>query len=185
MAHEWEPYTGGAPSPSPDYPQEIKSVEDCTMAVSSEDGAKTQEAAIPFALHGNGNVRDELYVYVDGTGKLVRRYPETLDPTRTVAEQALETPVETTLAADRVNSLFELRTHYGGTNITYASDNGVEPVVNFDYACALDAFVEYVKAQQGDTREMIYDMDDRLTQAEVTALEAAIDAQIAQAMMEV
>ena len=49
----------------------------------------------------------------------------------------------------------------------------------------MDAFVEYVKAQQGDTREMIYDMDDRLTQAEVTALEAAIDAQIAQAMMEV
>lgn len=25
-AHDWEPYTGGTPSPNPDYPQEIKSV---------------------------------------------------------------------------------------------------------------------------------------------------------------
>ena len=184
-AHSWEPYTGGMPSPSADYPQEIKSVEDCTMAVSSADGIKTQGAAIPVSLHGNGDVRDELYVYADGTGKLVRRYPETLDPTRTVAEQALETPVETTLTADQVNSLFELRTYYGGTNIAFESDNGVEPVVNFDYACALEAFVEYVKTQQGDTREMIYNMDDRLASVEVTALEAAIDTQIMAAMMEV
>ena len=181
----YEPYTGGKPSPSSDYPQEIKSVEDCTMAVSSADGIKTQGAAIPVSLHGNGDVRDELYVYADGTGKLVRRYPETLDPTRTVAEQALETPVETTLTADQVNSLFKLRTYYGGTNIAFESDNGVEPVVNFDYACAMEAFVEYVKTQQGDTREMIYNMDDRLASVEVTALEAAIDTQIMAAMMEV
>lgn len=185
MAHEWEPYTGGAPSPSPDYPQEIKSVESCSMTVSSTDGTQSRTAVIPVSMRGIGNIRDELYVYGDGTGKLVQRYPDTLDPTKTVAEQALEEAVETVLTAGQVQALFGLRTYYGGTNITYASDNGVEPVVNFDYACALDAFVEYVKAQQGDTREMIYDMDDRLTQAEVTALEAAIDAQIAQAMMEV
>lgn len=28
IAHPWEPYTGGIPSPNPDYPQEIKSVEE-------------------------------------------------------------------------------------------------------------------------------------------------------------
>ena len=185
VAHEWESYTGGAPSPSPDYPQEIRSVEGCTMSVSSADGTQVQEAAIPVTLRGIGDVRDELYAYKDGTGKLVRRYPETLDPTMTVADQALETPVETTLTAEQVKALYDLRTHYGGTEITFASDNGVEPVVNFDYACALDAFVEYVKSQQGDTREMIYDMNDRLTDAEITALETAIDTQIMAAMMEV
>jgi hypothetical protein len=32
-AHDYEPYTGGAPSPSPDYPQEIKSVVNPTVKV--------------------------------------------------------------------------------------------------------------------------------------------------------
>ncbi|MDY4509180.1 MAG: hypothetical protein SPD95_10735, partial [Candidatus Faecousia sp.] len=180
----YEPYTGGKPSPSSDYPQEIKSVEDCTMAVSSADGIKTQGAAIPVSLHGNGDVRDELYVYADGTGKLVRRYPETLDPTRTVAEQALETPVETTLTADQVNSLFGLRTYYGGTNIAFESDNGVEPVVNFDYACSLENFVEYIKAAQGDARKFIYDMEERMTDSEYVSALAYVNSEYAAAITE-
>lgn len=43
----WEPYTGGAPSPSPDYPQEIKSVGDSgTINVSLSDGG-SQSQTLP------------------------------------------------------------------------------------------------------------------------------------------
>lgn len=44
----WEPYTGGAPSPSPDYPQEIKSVgESGTINVSLSDGGN-QSQTLPI-----------------------------------------------------------------------------------------------------------------------------------------
>lgn len=183
-AHDWEPYTGGAPSPSPEYPQEIKSVENCSMTVSNADGTETQTAPIPVMLRGIGDVWDELNVYADGSGKLVRRYPEQLDPSRTVAEQALDVSVETVLTVEQVKALFDLRTYYGGTNITYESDNGVEPVVNFDYACALENFVEYIKAAQGDDRKFIYDMDERMTDAEYVAAMAYVNSEYASALAE-
>ena len=183
-AHSWEPYTGGMPSPSADYPQEIKSVESCSMTVSSTDGTQSRTAVIPVSLRGIGNIRDELYAYGDGTGKLVQRYPDTLDPTKTVAEQALEEAVETVLTAGQVQTLFGLRTYYGGTNVTFAGENSVEPVVNFDYACALDSFVEYIKAAQGDDRKFIYDMDERMADAEYTAAMAYVNAEYAAALTE-
>ena len=183
-AHDWEPYTGGAPSPSPDYPQEIRSVENCAMNVSNADGTETQTAMIPVTLRGIGDVRDELYVYADGSGKLVRRYPDTLAPTMTVVEQALETPIVTALTAEQVKALYDLRTYYGGTNISYQSENGVEPVVNFDYACALENFVEYIKAAQGDDRKFIYDMDERMTDAEYVAALAYVNSEYAAALTE-
>jgi hypothetical protein len=45
----WEPYTGGKPSPSPDYPQEIKSAGDSgSVAVTLSDGnGKTQTLTLP------------------------------------------------------------------------------------------------------------------------------------------
>ena len=52
----WEPYTGGAPSPSPDYPQEIKSVGDSgTVNVTlSDDGSQSQTLPVqtPNGLPG-------------------------------------------------------------------------------------------------------------------------------------
>ena len=64
----WEPYTGGAPSPSPDYPQEIKSVGDSgTINVSLSDGgsqSQTLPVQTPNGLPGipvssGGNYTDE------------------------------------------------------------------------------------------------------------------------------
>ena len=256
---EWEPYTGGIPSPSPDYPQEIKSVENCSMTVANTDGTETQTAAIPFTLRGIGDVRDELYVFADGTGKLVQRIGlEIFDDTsnwireilptginfychrKTLSSNLigplkylinvgrsssslrkkgdsfitqslnlfwgddvsldyfkdyvksnkitvigpLENPIETALTAEQVKALFDLRTYYGGTNITYESDNGVEPVVNFDYACALENFVEYIKAAQGDDRKFIYDMGERMTDAEYVAALAYVNSEYATALTE-
>lgn len=257
----YEPYTGGAPSPSPDYPQEIKSVENCAMNVSNADGMETQTALIPVTLRGLGDMRDELYVYADGSGKLVQRiaklkladaeYNEanikpvgenyrtqlvntkeagydktklsdicsflpdkaeyTLDiphfycsggnniyiftpfGTKTAIIEnygneyivyGLANPIETPLTAEQVKALFDLRTYYGGTNISYQSENGVEPVVNFDYACALENFVEYIKAAQGDDRKFIYDMDERMTDAEYVAALAYVNSEYATALTE-
>lgn len=79
----WEPYTGGQPSPSPDYPQEIKSVVNPTVKVTNEDGLKVQSVtlnnitlnAIPVSSGGNVTIDGQQYIadYVDvERGKLVR-----------------------------------------------------------------------------------------------------------------
>jgi len=71
----YEPYTGGQPSPSPDYPQEIKSVVNPTVKVTNEDGLKVQSVtlnnitlnAIPVSSGGNVTIDGKQYIadYVD------------------------------------------------------------------------------------------------------------------------
>lgn len=81
-ATSYEPYTGGQPSPSPDYPQEIKSVVNPTVKVSNEDGTKSQTVTLPYTLNaipvssgGNVTIDGQQYIadYVDvERGKIVR-----------------------------------------------------------------------------------------------------------------
>lgn len=79
----YEPYTGGKPSPSPDYPQEIKRVVNPTVKVTNKDGLKVQSVAlnnitlnaIPVSSGGNVTIDGQQYIsdYVDvERGKLVR-----------------------------------------------------------------------------------------------------------------
>ena len=79
----YEPYVGGQPSPNPNYPQQIKSVVNPTVKVTSEDGLKVQSVtlnnttlnAIPVSSDGNVTINGQQYVadYVDvERGKLVR-----------------------------------------------------------------------------------------------------------------
>ena len=75
VALPWEPYTGGIPSPSPEYPQEIESVVNPTVKVTNEDGLKAQSVtlnniilnAIPVSSGGNVTINGQQYVadYVD------------------------------------------------------------------------------------------------------------------------
>lgn len=66
----YEPYTGGQPSPSPDYPQEIKSVVNPTVKVINEDGLKVQSVAlnnitinaIPVESGGNVTIDGQQYI---------------------------------------------------------------------------------------------------------------------------
>ena len=80
---DFEPYTGGIPSPNPDYPQEIKSVVNPTVKVTNEDGLKVQSVtlnnitlnAIPVSSGGNVTIDGQQYIadYVDvERGKVVR-----------------------------------------------------------------------------------------------------------------
>lgn len=78
----YEPYTGGKPSPSPEYPQEIKSVVNPTVKVTNEDGTQFETVilsytlnAIPVSSGGNVTIDGQQYIadYVDvERGKLVR-----------------------------------------------------------------------------------------------------------------
>lgn len=65
----YEPYTGGKPSPSPDYPQEIKSVVNPTVKVTNENGTQFETAnltytlnAIPVASGGNVTIDGQQWV---------------------------------------------------------------------------------------------------------------------------
>lgn len=80
----YEPYTGGQASPSPDYPQEIKSVVNPIVKVTNEDGLKVQSVtlnnitlnAIPVSSGGNVTIDGKQYIadYVDvEKGKLYRK----------------------------------------------------------------------------------------------------------------
>ena len=78
----YEPYVGGQPSPSPDYPQEIKSVVNPTVKVTDEDGTQFETFTLPYTLNaisvkseGNVTIGGQQYIadYVDvERGKLVR-----------------------------------------------------------------------------------------------------------------
>ena len=85
-ATAYEPYTGGQPSPSQDYPQEIKSVVNPTIKLSNGDGTESQTVTLPYVLNaipvnsgGNVTINGQQYVadYVDvERGKLTRMCKE-------------------------------------------------------------------------------------------------------------
>ena len=59
-AMSWEPYTGGQPSPSPEYPQEIVSTDVTAVRVTGISQSKTATLAIAEPLRGIGDVMDEI-----------------------------------------------------------------------------------------------------------------------------
>ena len=79
VATEYEPYTGGKPSPNPDYPQKISSINGVNLKISN--GSK--ELKIPINLQGNilakvGDYADELQVYSNGDVKIVKKIGKTI-----------------------------------------------------------------------------------------------------------
>lgn len=137
---DWEPYTGGKPSPSPDYPQEIVSAGDdgnLSVIVKKPDNEQTQSVSFstPNGLPGipvtsGGNYTDEngqqwICDEVDlGRGVYVQRVDKgAFDATKALTEQSviLATPIETPLTAADIASYKSLRT-YRGTTIVEAED---------------------------------------------------------------
>lgn len=140
VALPFEPYTGGKPSPSPDYPQEIQSAGDdgnLSVIVKKPDNEQTQSVSFSTSnglpgipVTSGGNYTDEngqqwICDEVDlGRGVYVQRVDKgAFDATKALTEQSviLATPIETPLTATEIAAYKSLRT-YRGTTIVEAED---------------------------------------------------------------
>lgn len=193
----YEPYTGGIPSPSPDYPQEIKSVVNPTVKVSNEDGTKSQTVTLPYTLNaipvssgGNVTIDGQQYIadYVDvERGKLVKMVDSSkLDNTQSIIgkiEWLLAEPQEIDLTQEEVQALKTLATYYPITNISINSEQ-LDGYTVFNYPISMENGWNYVKQQIGDTRDYIYDMDARAQDTDLQAAEAYVNSEYAVALTE-
>ena len=135
----WEPYTGGKPSPSPDYPQEIKSAGDSgSVAVTLRDGnGKTQTLTLPtpnglpgIPVTSGGNYTDRNgqqwvcdEVDLEHWVKVQRIDKTAFDSTKTLAEQhaILATPIETPLTPAEI-AAYKALTIYAPNTVVQATD---------------------------------------------------------------
>ena len=193
----YEPYTGGIPSPSPDYPQEIKNVVNPTVNVSNEDGTKFQTVTLPYTLNaipvssgGNVTINGQQYIadYVDVEhGKLVKMVDSSkLDNTQSIVnktEWLLAEPQEIGLTQEEVQTLKTLATYYPTTNISVNSEQ-LDGLAVFNYPISLANGWNYVKQQLNDNRDYIYDMDSRTQDVDTQAAEAYVNSEYAVALTE-
>lgn len=178
----YEPYTGDQPSPSPDYPQEIKSVVNPTVKVSSEDETESQTVTLPYTLNaipvssgGNVTIDGQQYIadYVDvERGKVVRRVDSSkLDNTQSIIDKnewLLAEPQEIDLTQEEVQTLKTLATYYPTTNISINSEQ-LDGYTVFNYPISMKNGWDYVKKQLNDNRDYIYDMDLQSAEAYVNS----------------
>jgi hypothetical protein len=193
----YEPYTGGQPSPSPDYPQEIKSVVNPTAKVSNEDGTKSQTATLPYALNaipvksgGNVTIDGQQYIadYVDvERGKLVKMIDSSkLDNTQSIVnktEWLLAEPQEIDLTTEEITAFKALTTYYPTTNTSVNSEQ-LDGYTVFNYPISMKNGWNYVKKQLNDNRDYIYDMDSRTQDIDTQAAEAYVNSEYAVALTE-
>lgn len=178
----YEPYTGGQPSPSPDYPQEIKSVVDPTVKVSNEDGTKSQTVTLPYTLNaipvssgGNVTIDGQQYIadYVDvERGKVVRIVDSSkLDNTQSIIDKTewlLAEQQETDLTTEQITAFKALATYYPTTNISVNSEQ-LDGYTVFNYPISMKNGWDYIKKQLNDNRDYIYDMDTQSAEAYVNS----------------
>lgn len=179
----YEPYTGGQPSPSLEYPQKIKSVVNPTVKVTNEDESKAQSVtlnditlnAIPVSSDGNVTINGQQYVadYVDvERGKFIRMVdPTKLDNTQSIVnktEWLLAAPQEIDLMQEEVQTLKAFVTYYPTTNIGVNSEQ-LDGYTVFNYPISLQNGWNYVKKQLDDNRDYIYDMDTQSAEAYVNS----------------
>ena len=179
---DFEPYTGGIPSPNPDYPQEIKSVVNPTVKVSNEDGTQFKTVTLPYTLNaipvssgGNVTINGQQYIadYVDvERGKLVRMVDSSkLDNTQSIVnktEWLLAEPQETDLTKEEIAAFKALATYYPTTNISVNSEQ-LDGYTVFNYPISMENGWNYVKKQLNDNRDYIYDMDLQSAEAYVNS----------------
>lgn len=193
----YEPYTGGQPSPSPDYPQEIKSVVNPTVKVSSEDETESQTVTLPYTLNaipvssdGNVTIDKQQYIadYVDvERGKLVKMIDSSkLDNTQSIVnktEWLLAEPQEIDLTTEEITAFKALTTYYPTTNTSVDSEQ-LDGYTVFNYPISMKNGWNYVKKQLNDNRAYIYDMDSRTQDIDTQAAEAYVNSEYAVALTE-
>ncbi len=196
-ATAYEPYTGGQPSPSQDYPQEIKSVVNPTIKLSNGDGTESQTVTLPYVLNaipvnsgGNVTINGQQYIadYVDvERRKLVKMVDSSkLDNAQSIIDKTewlLAEPQETDLATGEITAFKALATYYPATNISVNSEQ-LGGYTVFNYPISMQNGWNYVKQQIGDTREYIYDIDARTQDTDLQTAEAYVNSEYAVALTE-
>lgn len=194
---DFEPYTGGQSSPSPDYPQEINSIVNPTVKVTNEDETKFHTVTLPYTLNaipvssgGNVTIDGQQYIadYVNvERGKLVKMVDSSkLDNTQSIVnktEWLLAEPQEIDLTKEEIAAFKALTTYYPTTNISINSKQ-LGGYTVFNYPISMANGWNYVKQQIGDTREYIYDIDTRTQNIDTQAAEAYVNSEYAVALTE-
>lgn len=181
-ATSYEPYVGGQPSPSPDYPQEINSVVNPIVKLSNEGGTQFETVTLPYTLNavpvesgGNVTINGQQYIadYVNvERGKLVKMVDSSkLDNTQSIVnktEWLLAEPQEIDLTEEQTQALKQLVTYYPTTNIFINSEQ-LDGYTVFNYPISMANGWNYVKQQLNDNRDYIYDMDLQSAEAYVNS----------------
>lgn len=193
----YEPYVGGQPSPSPDYPQEINSVVNPIVKLSNEGRTQFETVTLPYTLNaipvssgGNVAIDGQQYIadYADvERGKLVKMVDSfKLDNTQSIVnktEWLLAEPQETDLTTEEITAFKALATYYPVTNISINSEQ-LDGYTVFNYPISMKNGWDYVKQQIGDTRKYIYDMNARTQDIDIQAAEAYVNSEYAVALTE-
>lgn len=193
----YEPYVGGQPSPSPDYPQEINSVVNPIVKLSNEGRTQFETVTLPYTLNaipvssgGNVAIDGQQYIadYADvERGKLVKMVDSSkLDNTQSIVnktEWLLAEPQETDLTTEEITAFKALATYYPVTNISINLEQ-LDGYTVFNYPISMKNGWDYVKQQIGDTRKYIYDMNARTQDIDIQAAEAYVNSEYAVALTE-
>lgn len=196
-ATSYEPYVGGQPSPSPDYPQEINSVVNPIVKLSNEGGTQFETVTLPYTLNavpvesgGNVTINGQQYVadYVNvERGKLVKMVDSSkLDNTQSIVnktEWLLAEPQEIDLTTEEITAFKALTTYYPTTNISVNSEQ-LDGYTVFNYPISMKNGWDYVKKQLNDNRDYIYNMDTKTQDIDTQAAEAYVNSEYAVALTE-
>lgn len=177
---DFEPYTGGIPSPNPDYPQEIKSVVNPIVKVANKDGTQFKTATLPYTLNaipvnsgGNVTINGQQYIadYVDvERGKLVKMVDSSkLDNTQSIVgktEWLLAEPQETDLTKEEIAAFKALATCYPTTNISVNSEQ-LDGYTVFNYPISMANIITSLETKTKNLESVNY--TDRGTLADADA----------------
>lgn len=95
----------------------------------------------------------------------------------------LAAPIETKLTQEEIKAFKELATYYLVTNVSVTSDQ-LDGYTTFNYPVSLANGWDYVKQQLGDTRDYIYDVDNKTQDIDTQSAEAYVNSEYAVALTE-
>lgn len=131
-----------------------------------------------FSSHASKNM---LYASLHGTETL-EEFKQILAEKGFVITHQSDTEETTAISPDDMANLNALHTRYGSTHLFITDQNGNDITTWFDYHFNLKPYVEYVKGQLADGKELIYDMQAKQLDADVSNAWSLINAEYAAAV---
>ena len=135
----------------------------------SDKLVKTSASAIADrGTIGIGSAFKKAYICLGDGYNTAEKIKEYFSSNNTEVYYVLNTPTETDLTTEQVQTLKELATYYPVTNISVNSEQ-LEGYTVFNYPISLANGWNYVKKQLNDNRDYIYDMDLQSAEAYVNS----------------